>query len=114
MGSQHASCVAHRGEMQAPHSGQCRLSADMCSPICPTWQDQHAQQIRQLQAEAHLGLLRLGGIGAIIILGAAICKHLGHGYGSTNEVGVIVQPLPDLHHHSKHTSTLQGHKLCLH
>ena len=43
-----------------------------------------------------LGLLCLGGHSAVLILGALVNKHLGHGNGTTREVGVVVQPLPHL------------------
>ena len=41
----------------------------------------------------HLGLLRLGGGGAVVVLDATIVEHLGHGDGAAGEVGVVVQAL---------------------
>lgn len=44
---------------------------------------------------SHLGLLRLGGGRAILILDAAVRQHLGHRDGAADEVRVIVQALAD-------------------
>jgi hypothetical protein len=32
----------------------------------------------------------------ILILNSSIVKHLGHGYGTTREVGIVMQTLTDL------------------
>mmetsp|Transcript_38253 Transcript_38253/g.68600 ORF Transcript_38253/g.68600 Transcript_38253/m.68600 type:complete len:248 (+) Transcript_38253:154-897(+) len=42
-----------------------------------------------------LGLLRLGGRGAVLVLHTAIRQHLGHRNGAAGEVGVVVEPLTD-------------------
>lgn len=47
----------------------------------------------------YLGLLGLGGVGAVVVLSAAVCQHLGHGNRAAHKVGVVVQPLPDLQAH---------------
>lgn len=33
---------------------------------------------------------------AILILNSSIIKHLGHGYGTTREVGIVMQTLTNL------------------
>ena len=61
-----------------------------------------------LYSRLHLCLLRLGGRGAVLVLYAAVRKHLWHGDGAAREVRVVVQALAHLWQQRQPRGGFQG------